>query len=445
MPAPVSSRARQPPAKKQKLSQPPPPTKRNGLKALLNGGPKPIVAAKPSTARDKGKHRVDEATAVVEGHADIDMVDAGKETEVIEISSAEESSHYTDSEDEDIDDAHPGAEEEAAPLTNGDAHEEEPVEGGEDEETFGERLKAEPEARVPKIVDVESMFEGPNADLKALATKSSNAPLSVPNASSLGTVLSQALKTNDQGLLDSCLRVVDVDTIYATVERLPSPLVGSLLEKLATRLHRRPGRAGMLMIWVQWSLAAHGGYLASQPQIVKQLATLNKVLKERASGLNPLLALKGRLDMLHAQMELRRRNQRREANDDEEEAVIYVEGEDDISSAEEGDQSDVDNDVAPTSLRKRLRQGSEEMEDESSVDEMPTTMEVDEDESDEGSEDSEGLLDDEASETDNDTGDDLSDPETDDELDDGEDVSESDEESRPARRSTIGRAGLSRR
>lgn len=207
------------------------------------------------------------------------------------------------------------------------------------------------------------------------------------------------------------------------------------------------GRAGMLMIWVQWSLAAHGGYLASQPQIVKQLATLNKVLKERASGLNPLLALKGRLDMLHAQMELRRRNQKREANDDEEEAVIYVEGEDDVSSAEDDDQSDADNDAAPTSLRKRIRQGLEDLDDESSMDEMPTTMEVDVDvdESDEGSEDSDGLLDDEASETDNDTGDDLSDPESDDEIDDGEDVSGSDEESRPARRSTIGRAGLSRR
>lgn len=209
MPAPVSSRVRQPPAKKQKLSQPPLPTKRNGLKALLNGGPKPIVAPKVDNSREKGKNRVNETTAVVEGHADINMVDASKAPEVIEISSAEESSHYSDSEDE-LDDTQPAAQEEVAPLTNGEAHAEEPIEGGEEEETFGERLKAEPEQRTSKIVDVESMFEGPDTDLKALATKSLVAPLTVPNASSLGTVLSQALKTNDQELLDSCLRVVDV-------------------------------------------------------------------------------------------------------------------------------------------------------------------------------------------------------------------------------------------
>jgi U3 small nucleolar RNA-associated protein 5 len=227
-------------------------------------------------------------------------------------------------------------------------------------------------------------------------------------------------------------------SIYATVERLPSPLVGSLLQRLAERLHKKPGRAGMLMVWVQWSLAAHGGYLASQPQLVKQLSALNKVLKERASGLQPLLSLKGRLDMLQAQLDLRRRNQRRAANDDEEEAVIYVEGEDDYVSSAEGSVAG----DAPSGAQKRLRDDFED-DDESSVDQMPTTMEVDE-ESDEGSEDSDNLLDDEAEETDIDTGDDMSEPMSDG-LEDGDEESESEEESKPARRSTAARAGLKSR
>jgi U3 small nucleolar RNA-associated protein 5 len=71
-------------------------------------------------------------------------------------------------------------------------------------------------------------------------------------------------------------------------------------------------------------------------------------------------------------------------------------------------------------------------------------MEVDEG-SEDGSDGSEGLLDDEAEETDDDTGDDMSEPLSDDELDDGDDVSGSEEESRPARRSTAGRAGIARR
>lgn len=429
-----------PPAKKAKLAQSPAAARQNGLKSLLSGN-----AAKPTAKTNGAKNarstKVDESAAVVgggqAGHgavgADVDMEDAGQD--VIEISSADEESHYSSSDDDDDD----NDKDDAAPAVNGDGDD---IDRPMDDETadpeelsFGDRLRAqEPEpVQESRIVDVETTF-GPS-DPRALAAASTSRPLSAPSASSLGTVLTQALRTNDQELLDSCLRVIDIDTIYATVERLPSPLVGNLLQKLAERLHKKPGRAGVLMVWVQWSLAAHGGYLASQPQLVRQLATLNKVLKERASGLQPLLSLKGRLDMLQAQLELRRRNQKKAAGDDEDEAVIYVEGEDDYeSSADEEDD-------ALDSSRKRIRDADDD-DDESSDDEMPTTMEVDDD-SDEGSEDSEDLIDDEAEETDDDAGDDMSEPMSDD-LDDGEGVS-SEEESKPAKRSTIGRAGLKNR
>ncbi|KAF2708472.1 NUC189-domain-containing protein [Pleomassaria siparia CBS 279.74] len=422
MPAAIASRARAldsgPPAKKPKLSQPSTMSRQTGLKALLSTPNKASVSAKVNGVKNPRKERVDEATAVV-SHGDID---------VIEISSGVEESDYSSFEDEDA--VVPGAQEEdahVAPISNGDVAEEE-------EMSFGERLAQDPALHTPRLVDVEASFVGPNSESRALAAASHSRPLSAPNVTSLGTVLSQALRTNDQDLLDSCLRTVDVDIIYATVERIPSPLVGTLLTKLAERLHKKPGRAGMLMVWVQWSLAAHGGYLASQPQLVKKLATLNKVLKERASGLQPLLSLKGRLDMLNAQLELRRRNQKKATNDDNDEVVIYVEGEEDQSSAEEDD-------AIPEQAKKRIRQDSDEGG--SSSDEMPTTMEMDEI-SDEGSEDSEGIFDDEAEETGNDTGDDLSDPMSDDGLDDGE-GSESEEEAKPARRSTAGRAGLPRR
>jgi U3 small nucleolar RNA-associated protein 5 len=432
-----------PPAKKTKLTQSASTPRANGYSALLGGTPnqKPTVAAKLNGTRNARKERVVEATAVVgdarDTHGDVDMADTEKE--VIEISSAEEESEDDSSEDE---------EEQNAPAVNGHVNGEEEPLGEEaapdaEEPSFGEKLQAqEPEtARAPRVVDVEASFVGADSDTRALVAASSNRPLSAPSATSLGTVLTQALKTNDKDLLDSCLRVIDVDTIYATVERLPSPLVANLLQKLAERLYKKPGRAGILMVWVQWSLAAHGGYLASQPQLVKQLSTLNKVLKERASGLQPLLSLKGRLDMLQAQLELRRRNQRRVANDDEDEAVIYVEGEDDVSSADEDDSEAEDNE-ASGNTRKRIRQDAED-DDESEDDEMPTTMEVDEDEDE--SEDDEGLVDDEAEETDEDTGDDMSEPMSDDGLDDGGEASESEGESKPARRSTVGRAGLARR
>ncbi|KAF2016856.1 NUC189-domain-containing protein [Aaosphaeria arxii CBS 175.79] len=447
MPAAVASRARSdpmPPAKKTKLSQ----SRPNGLSSLINGksSKKGPLAAKSAASNKSRSERVEEATTVVgggrSGHGDVDMQDAPK---VIEISSAEEESEYESGEDEEEEDTSAAQKKGAAvkALANGTAEDGEDDAMDADEElTFGEKLQAqEPEStRAPQIVDVEGAFDGLDAS-QALAT-ARNRPLTTPNASSLGTVLTQALRTNDQDLLDSCLKTIDIDTIYATVERLPSPLVGNLLQKLAERLHKKPGRAGSLMVWVQWSLAAHGGYLASQPQLVKQLATLNKVLKERASGLQPLLSLKGRLDMLQAQLELRRRNQRRAAFDDEEEAVIYVEGEDDISSADEDEDSDADSETGVAGLRKRARQASDD-EEGSSDDEMPTTMEVNED-SDEGSEDSDNMFDDEASETDNDTGDDMSEPMSDD-FDEVGNGSESEEEARPTKRSEVGRSGLARR
>ncbi|KAL1605377.1 Small subunit (SSU) processome component [Paraconiothyrium brasiliense] len=450
MPAPLASRARapastpkaardaHPPTKKAKLSQP------AGLKSLINGTPnkRPTVAAKTNGVRNDRKSRVDEATAVVgggnAGHGDVDMEDAAPE--VIEISSAEEDSDDSSSGDEHVD----ATSKEAALALNGQNGADRPVDDGtaEPEElSFGERLKAQdPEAepvREPRVVDVESAFAGANADARELATASVRRPLAAPSATSLSTVLTQALRTNDQELLDSCLRVNDVDTIYSTIERLPSPLVGALLQKLAERLHKRPGRPGMLMVWVQWSLATHGGYLATQPNLIKQTATLTKVLTQRSTGLQPLLSLKGRLDMLQTQLELRRRNQERAAKDDLDEAVIYVEGEEELSSDED---EAGDSDVAMEASRKRSRQEIDH-EDESSVDGMPTTMELD-DLSEEGSEDSEDLIDDEAEETDDDSGEDMSEP--DEELD-GEEVSESEEETKPERRSTAARAGLSRR
>src|SRR5436305_8171617 len=118
-------------------------------------------------------------------------------------------------------------------------------------------------------------------------------------------------------------------------------------------MHKRPGRAGSLMVWVQWTLVAHGGYLATQPDLMKKLTTLKRVIDDRARGLQPLLSLKGKLDMLEAQMQLRRSMQSSGMGPDEEddeEGVIYVEGQEDEGS--EVDDDDEGGDGEPV---KRLQ------------------------------------------------------------------------------------------
>ena len=346
------------------------------------------------------------------------------------------------SEDQDLvmingdDDALVGAEREASP-------------------TFGELLQA----TAPEPIDVESTFVDPLQDTKAIAPASSKLALSAPSATSLGTVLTQALRTNDKELLESCFLLNDLNSVRSTIERLPSPLVATLLQKLADRLHKRPGRAGNLMVWVQWTLVSHGGYLASQPDVVKRLNGLNRVIRERASGLQPLLTLKGKLDMLSAQLELRRSMQKGGPMDDEDdERIIYVEGEELSSEDDEAEDEEIFKQL-PAPKKPKKPTAAIDIADFDSADEfdegdeMPTTVNGvghsgDEEESDEEEED---MLDDEAEETENDTGDDETDTdEVDDELEeDAEDIAESDEEASdhapPAKRSTAARSGFGRR
>ncbi|KAI0871834.1 NUC189-domain-containing protein [Hypoxylon argillaceum] len=204
--------------------------------------------------------------------------------------------------------------------------------------TLGELARAHGTIYVPSALTPQS---------NTVATQGRS--IAPPSHSSLGTVLSQAIRTDDADLLESCLRVTDVKTIDNTIRRLDSTLAGVLLTKLASRMHRRPGRAGSLMAWVQFTLVSHGGALAAQPGLVKRLSELQSVLDERARGLNSLLALKGKLDLMNAQLNLRRDQRNSEVDEDvqeEEEGIIYVEGEDSDAEIANG-LMDLDDDELP--------------------------------------------------------------------------------------------------
>ncbi|KAF2228210.1 Dip2/Utp12 family-domain-containing protein [Elsinoe ampelina] len=220
-------------------------------------------------------------------------------------------------------------------LTNGVGHEEGEPDAAT-EPSFGDMLQA----THPEVIDVAASFNE-LVPSKAVVPADNSKVLQAPSATSLGTVLTQALRTNDKDLLESCLQTKDLVSIKSTIQRLQSPLVATLMQKLAERLHKRPGRAGPLMVWVQWSLVTHGGYLASQPQVVRRLRSLRQVIRERANSLPSLITLKGKLDMLSAQVELRRSMKAQRAyqdeSDEDEADVVYVEGVDNDESSSEED------------------------------------------------------------------------------------------------------------
>ncbi|KAM6480666.1 NUC189-domain-containing protein [Trichoderma sp. SZMC 28011] len=353
--------------------------------------PKRKAAAKLATpivkpdARRATKNTIDESRTTVAG------TDAlrSSQVETIEISSDADS----DEDMSDVDDVTNEAEQnpESKPLANGhqkpikkdDADDAESDAEGTSP-SFGELLRGS------EAIDVTAMLQQSSTGNNAVVQTSRNA-IAPPTHQSLTTVLTQALKTDDTDLLESCLHTTDIPTIRNTIERIDSSLAGILLNKLAARLHRRPGRAGTLMTWVQWTLVAHGGALAAQPKLLHDLNSLQKVLAERAKGLNSLLALKGKLDILEGQMELRRKMQRSagllgEGDEDaDEEDVIYVEGEE-----RDAEQKDLANGVRS----RRKGKGGEVDEDDDDEDRVLNGFIGDSEDEEEGSEQGEDESDD---------------------------------------------------
>ncbi|CAI4213347.1 unnamed protein product [Parascedosporium putredinis] len=294
----------------------------------------PSKLAAPSirpNARIPTKLSIDEKNTSV---AESDALALSKTIEISSDSESEEdvSDDEEDAEDEEMQDAAPESDEEQPEAevseeptrkrTNGGGKR--PANDGEDDEsdseadaapTFGDLLREQ------QTIDVHAALAGQASGASgALATQSTTRTITVPSASSLGTVLNQALRTDDTELLESCFATTDLAVVHNTIERLDSGLAANLLMQLGSRLHQRPGRAGTLMHWVQWTLVVHG-----------------------ARGLNSLLVLKGKLDLLDAQLKLRKKMQARQArnpsgddDDEDDENVIYVEGEDDIDGDEAG-------------------------------------------------------------------------------------------------------------
>lgn len=238
---------------------------------------------------------------------------------------------------------------------------------------------------------------------------------------SLSTVLTQALRTNDNSLLESCLHNPDTQIIRSTIQRLDSSLAGVLIQKLAERLSSRPGRYGHLLVWVQWICVAHGGAIGGRPDVLSKVKTLYKVLNQRSKALDSLLMLKGKLDMLDAQLGLRKQllADRSPVRNSDKGHVVYVEGEENDDSSDEDVAVGESSTATPSTHKNREKKTLHDLvpagEDESEDDEdMPMINGVvaESDASDYDSEEDEedpiqqhegGIVDEEAEESDEDS------------------------------------------
>ncbi|OAX83244.1 hypothetical protein ACJ72_02389 [Emergomyces africanus] len=390
---------------------------------LMFQGEKEIVRGKSASmlgsammngVKDVGRTQVDESHTVVEQGGAVKGIpieeerekqkgtisilgDDDEEEEEEEEEEADEADEDGEEEDEAVEQFKPSSEpvknnqQEDVDMVDADAEE-----GGEP--SFGELVRA----HAAEPVDVEAELD--DADL--------------PAGLSLTTVLSQALRTNDNPLLESCFHTTDMNIVRATIQRMDSSLAATLLQKLAERLSTRPGRYGHLLVWVQWTCIAHGGSIAGRPEVLRKITALFKVMDQRSASLPSLLLLKGKLDMLDAQLGLRQNLQRAAGgargrggrgvgSEDEEDDVLYVEGEEDVVESEDDETSGVrriegaaaKRGLPDADLSDREKEGEDE-DMQLAINGVASDDDEQEDGEEEGSEDEEvELFDDEAEES----------------------------------------------
>jgi U3 small nucleolar RNA-associated protein 5 len=344
--------------------------------------------------RNSGETRVDESGMNVEQG---NLVDDDVEMEDTQADAESDSGSEEDSDDEDNKKSKVSTEKKTkstkqvavnddVEMQNASESEEEDEEEEGAEPSFGELMRA----NAGQEVDVEAELDDDVLLGSLVPGKPQAAVQQIPTGVSLATVLTQSLKTNDNGMLESCFHTGDTSIIRTTIQRLDSSLAATLLQKLAERLASRPGRYGHLLVWVQWTCVAHGGALAGHPDLLKRMASLYKVMDQRSSSLPSLLLLKGKLDMLDAQLGLRQslRGGDEGMDSEDEDNVIYVEGQDDLEDSE----------TEAKTPRKSIRDQAYD-EDESMMNGVDESEDDEDDGSDDEDDNEEPLLDIEAAES----------------------------------------------
>ncbi|KAI8991906.1 WD40-repeat-containing domain protein [Mycotypha africana] len=171
--------------------------------------------------------------------------------------------------------------------------------------------------------------------------------VNTPSAGSLQTVLVQALHSNDTTLLEACLQHEKPEVINNTVRRLPTEYLIPLLLELITKFQEKPSRGPTLLLWIKSVLTIHTAYLMTVPNLVGKLSGFYQALDTRVGVFPKLLALRGRLDIVQSQINVKsysdindtqlQRAQMAENVYVEEDSDDEVEAEEELSSMDEDD------------------------------------------------------------------------------------------------------------
>jgi len=158
--------------------------------------------------------------------------------------------------------------------------------------TIAERLQMLTDALDEEENDEEigNGHEGVKAAIAAAVGKTKFKPQKA-TTESLKELLTQALQSSDDSLLELALSVHDVKIIATSIKEMHEDLLVILLGKLTSRLASSPLRAEVLAVWISNCLK-RGSFDSDH------LAVLRNMLYERIESFSDLLRLEGRLSMM---------------------------------------------------------------------------------------------------------------------------------------------------
>ncbi|KRX16905.1 WD repeat-containing protein 43 [Trichinella nelsoni] len=110
-------------------------------------------------------------------------------------------------------------------------------------------------------------------------------------------LLTQGLHSKDDKILKKVLKTRNMDTIKATVRKLPVTSIVPLLEYIAQQLRIKP-RCTSYLLWLEQLCSFQTTYLCSNPEALRVMDKMLRLLQSRTSSLEKVYSLQGRLDMI---------------------------------------------------------------------------------------------------------------------------------------------------
>ncbi|KRX80292.1 WD repeat-containing protein 43 [Trichinella sp. T6] len=110
-------------------------------------------------------------------------------------------------------------------------------------------------------------------------------------------LLTQGLHSRDDKILKKVLKTRNMDTIKATVRKLPVTSIVPLLEYIAQQLRIKP-RCTSYLLWLEQLCSFQTTYLCSNPEALDVMDKMLRLLQSRTSSLEKVYSLQGRLDMI---------------------------------------------------------------------------------------------------------------------------------------------------